>query len=216
MIVLHGNFLTQHLYHDQEGYTDRGYVAYNYDDAWQPSRAPYSRARQWTDAQHASTGHNIELAYLLSRAVERGFNPEWLDVADKLLKFCLEYAIHPELGGMIYEVTDYDGKPLVGNPDNDIFIWWAQAETARATLHFAVMRERKELVPLFSQTQTLLRDHFADPEYGGWYDSVNVLTMEPIGLNKGHVWKANYHYSMLYAEVLRLGELYPGLIETLE
>jgi mannobiose 2-epimerase len=216
MIVLHGNFITQRLYHDQEGYTDRGYVAYNYDESWEPSQVPYTRERQWVDAQHASTGHNIELAFLLSRAVERGFDAEWLDVATKLLEFCLAYAMHPELGGMILEVTDYEGKPLDGNPDNALFLWWAQAETARVTLHNIVVRDRKDLVPLFLRTQTLLREHLTDPEYGGWYDSVNANSMEPVGLDKGHVWKTNYHYSMLYAEVLRLGALYPGEIEALD
>ncbi|HLA45024.1 MAG TPA: AGE family epimerase/isomerase, partial [Aggregatilineales bacterium] len=136
-----GNFLTQHLYRDQDGFTDRGYVAYNYDSEWNPSQVPYTRPGQWVDASHATTGHNIELAYLLSRAVERGFPQAWLEVSDKLIKFCLEYAMHPEYGGMIYDITDYAGQPIPENPDNAQFIWWPQAETARASLHFTVARD---------------------------------------------------------------------------
>lgn len=216
LIVLHGNFLTQHLYHDQDGYTDRGYVAYNYDDQWEPSQIPYSRDMQWSGALHATTGHNIELAYLLSRAVERGFNPEWLDVADKLIKFCLEYAIDPDTGGMIYEITDYEGQPLESNPDNAFYIYWAQAETARALLHYTVVRGR-DFGTQFKAVETLFNQYLTDQEYGGLYPTLDGETLEPAGffIYKGDIWKTNYHYSMFFTEVLRLGEYYPDRIAEL-
>lgn len=208
-IVYHGNFLVRHLYHDQEGFTDRGYVAYNYDEYWQPSQIPYSRENQWSGGLHATTGHNIELAYLLSRAVERGFDEDWLEVADKLLKFCVEYALHPVYGGMIYEATDYAGLPLEGNPDNPLFIWWAQAETARAFLHFMVVRGHDYLAE-FMAVETLFHDHLTDQEYGGLYHALDAENdLAPVNPNKGDVWKVCYHYAMFFAEVLRLGEFYP-------
>lgn len=216
LIVLHGNFLVEHLYHDQEGYDDRGYVAYNYDEAWQPSQIPYSRDRQWSGALHATTGHNIELAYLLSRAVERGFDEAWLDVADKLLRFCMEYAIDPEYGGMIYEITDYDGQPLNGNPDNNIFVWWAQAETARALLHFTVVRN-EDYAEEFQAVETLFNDYLTDPVYGGLYHGLDIsLSLEPVGVEKGDIWKVNYHYNMFFTEVLRLAQEYPDRIAELD
>lgn len=214
-IAFHGAYLTEHLYHDQDGFTDRGYVAYNYDEAWQPSQMPYSRATQWSGALQASTGHNIELAYLLSRAVERGFNPDWLFVADKLLRFCTEYAIDPTYGGMIYEVTDYDGQPLPGNPDNDLFVWWAQAETARALLHFTIVRGEDHAAD-FSRVQSLFNQHQTDLDYGGVYASLSLARgLAPVSTYKGDVWKANYHYSMFFTEVLRLAETYPDQMAAL-
>jgi mannose/cellobiose epimerase-like protein (N-acyl-D-glucosamine 2-epimerase family) len=212
LIVLHGNFLIEHLYQDQAGYTDRGYVAYNYDAEWQPTQTPYTRENQWTDGAQATTGHNIELAYLLSRAVERGFNPDWLIVADKLLKFCTEYALDPEYGGMIYEITDYEGNPLEGNPDNQYFVWWAQAETARTFLHFTLVRG-EDYADEFKKVETLLHQHFTDPEYGGWYHALDVENdLKPTSLDKGNIWKVNYHRTMLFVEVLRLAELYPDQV----
>jgi cellobiose epimerase len=216
LITRCGDFLVNTLYHDQEGYTDRGYVAYNYDEHWQPSQMLYTREMQWSGAMHATTGHNIELAYLLSRAVERGFNPDWLTTAEKLLKFCTEYALHPEYGGMIYEITDYAGQPLPGNPDNPLFIWWAQAETARALLHFLVVRGVDSYAELFKDVEYLFNAVLTDQEYGGLYQSLDAShDLTPVGLNKANIWKTNYHYSMFFAEVLRLQAVYPDRIEAL-
>ena len=213
LIELHGDFLVEHLYHDQAGYTDRGYVAYNYDEEWQPTQVPYTRENQWTVGAQATTGHNIELAYLLSRAVERGFNPDWLNVADKLIRFCLEYTLHPKYGGMIYEITDYEGNPLPGNPDNSDFVWWAQSEMARTLLHFSVVRGA-DYVSELTQVITLIQYHLTDPDYGGWYHGLNAeKELEPVGVNKGDVWKVNYHRTMLFVEILRLAEVYQITLE---
>ncbi|MDX2078958.1 MAG: AGE family epimerase/isomerase [bacterium] len=213
LLIRCGDFLVDTLYRDQDGYSDRGYVAYHYDESWSPSQEPYSRNTQWAGAMHATTGHNIELAYLLSRAVERGFDPEWLITADKLFKFCELYALHPDYGGMIYEITDYDGQPLVGNPDNDIFVWWAQAETARALLHFVVVRDVERYMPLFKATETLFHGSLTDQEYGGLYHGLDVTqNLRPVGEDKGNVWKVNYHYTMFFSEVLRLANAYPERI----
>jgi mannose/cellobiose epimerase-like protein (N-acyl-D-glucosamine 2-epimerase family) len=146
----------------------------------------------------------------LSRAVERGFNPEWLDVGDKLIKFCLEYAIDPDTGGMIYEITDYEGQPLEGNPDNAFYIYWAQAETARALLHYTVVRGRNYGTE-FKAVEILFNQYLTDQKYGGLYPTLDGETLEPAGffIYKGDIWKTNYHYSMFFTEVLRLGEYYP-------
>ncbi len=218
LIEQHGYFLVQHLYHDQEGFNDRGYVAYNYDEQWQPSQQPYTRNTQWSVARHATTGHNIELAYLLSRAFERGFkHPEWLAVSEKLINFCLLYAIDPQHGGMLYEILDYDGKPLAGNPDNDLFVWWAQAETARALLHYTVVWD-KPYGTNFKAVERLLHEELTDHKYGGWVSYLRKTDngLMPEDFAKGNVWKVNYHYSMFFAEVLRLQEVYRDKLAGLE
>lgn len=202
-----GQALTTVLYKDEEGFKDRGYVAYNYTSNWEPRQEPYTRNTQWTVARQATTGHNIELAYLISRAVERGFPAVWLTTADKLKKFVEVHAMHPETGGMLYEVTDYDGKPLQGNPDNDYYVWWANSEAARAFLHFAVVRKENTL-DAFKKQENFIKNHFLDPEYGGWYQMVHAETLRTFDLTKGNVWTVNYHETMLAAEVLRLGKVY--------
>lgn len=215
LITLHGDFLTQVLYNDQEGYDDRGYFAYNYDENWEPSQIPYTRAQQWSGALHATTGHNIELAYLLSRAIERGFNEDWLLVADKLIKFCLEYAIDPTYGGMLYDITDYEGQPLDGNPDNTLFLYWPQAETARALLHFTIVRGA-DYADAFKAVETLFTQYLTDLEYGGLYHAVDITRdLAPTDTIKGDIWKTNHHYTMYFVEVLRLTEFYPERIAEL-
>jgi mannobiose 2-epimerase len=209
-----GDFLVNTLYYDQDGFTDRGYVAYNYDANWQPSQEPYSRDTQWSGAQHATTGHNIELAYLLSRAVERGFNPDWLTTAGKLLKFVTEYALDPDTGGMIYEITGYDGQPLAGNPDNDLYVWWAQAETARALLHFLVVRGVDDYADRFKDVETLFHALLTDQEFGGLFQNLS-RELQPVGFDKGNIWKTNYHYNMFFTEALRLAAEYPERIAEL-
>ena len=214
-IQLEGDFLVNVLYNNQEGFDNRGYVAYNYSDDWTPSQIPYERGIQWAGALHATTGHNVELAYLLSRAVERGFDETWLDTADKLMRFALTYAIDEATGGMIYDTTDYEGNPLNGNPDNPLFIWWAQGETARALLHFIVVRDETSYLPSFMMIQTLINEHFTDTEYGGWFSTLDGITLQPTTTYKGNIWKVNYHFSMYYAEVLRLAEQYEFEIDAL-
>ena len=163
---------------------------------------------------HSTPGHCIELAYLLSRAVERGFDPSWLTTAAKLQRFTEAYAINPETGGMLYETLDYDGKPLVGNPDNAYYIWWAQAEVARAMLHFSVVRNQ-DRAQAFKRTEKLILEHFIDPEFGGWFQQVRADNLAFSDPTKGNVWTMNYHETMFYAEVLRLYETYPDRLEAL-
>jgi cellobiose epimerase len=214
LVQQEGTFITSQLYHNEDGFTDRGYVAYNYDSRWEPSQQPYTRQTQWSGALQASTGHNMELAYLLSRAVERGFTRKWLDVGYKLINFCLKYAIDPHTGGMLYDITDYHGKPLQGNPDNSLYIYWPQAETARALLHYTIVRGAN-FGTQFKKAETFFNLYMTDQRYGGLWRSVDATTLKPGDLTKGDIWKTNYHFNMYFTEVLRLAAAYPEQIAAL-
>jgi len=210
LITLQGNFITEHLYRDQQGYTDRGYLALYYDEAWQPSQIPYSPEARWLNAGYATTGHAIEMAYLLSRAVERGFDPRWLATANKLIRFCLASTIDPISGGMIHEIADYDGQPLVIPPKE--YTGWAQIETARTLLHFSVVREENYQAE-FRRSEAFYLQHLTDAAYGGVYEALQAgKQFQPTHTNKAHVWHMNYHHSMFLAEVLRLAAIYPERI----
>ncbi|MBN1312479.1 MAG: AGE family epimerase/isomerase [Anaerolineae bacterium] len=215
LIETAADFLINQLARRQAGHPDRLYVAYNYDRYWNPAKLAYTRASQWSGAMHSTPGHCVELAYLLSRAVERGFDPDWLDTAYGLMNFAAASAFEGETGGMLYETLDYDGRPLVDNPDNDKFIWWAQAESARAFLHLTVVRE-KDYTEAFKTIEKLIHGPLTDPIYGGWYDWVETNTLQPGGFDKGNVWKVNYHYTMFFVEALRLAEKYPDQVEAID
>ncbi|MBK8019823.1 MAG: hypothetical protein IPK19_00025 [Chloroflexi bacterium] len=110
LLVRCGDFLVNTLYQDQDGFTDRGYVAYNYDENWQPAQMPYSRDMQWSGGGMPRPGTISSWptcsAGRSSAALTRsGWTPPTSS------RFCLEYAIDAETGGMIHEITDYDGQP---------------------------------------------------------------------------------------------------------
>lgn len=179
-------------------------VAYNMTEDWLPSQEPYSRATQWSGAQHASPGHAAELAFLLSRAVEGGAPAAWLDTARALLDGVLRYADDPETGALRYETIGYDMSPLDGNPDNAVYIYWAQAENLRALAHFAARRDPSYRTAAL-KALNFVTTRLTDPVYGGWYQEVDAATLQATRTEKGDVWKGDYHEAMLLAELIRLG-----------
>ncbi len=104
---------------------------------------------------------------------------------------------------MIYDTT---GQPLPGNPDSNQFMGWAQAETARAQLHFYMLYDREDYDEKFKRIETFIHEYLTDHEYGGWYHRVDVTDRYPAwGTKRGHLEVA-CHYSMFFSEVLRLNE----------
>lgn len=178
-------------------------VAYNYADDWTISREPYSRDTQWSGAEHASPGHAAELAFLISRAVERGCPEAWLSTGRALLDGVVKYANHSVTGGMVYETMGYDMRPLEANPDNGVYIYWAQGENLRALMHWSLVRD-----PAYRQgflrAQAFVTEVLADREFGDWYQEIDATTLKPSRVEKGDNWKGDYHEAMLMAEALRL------------
>jgi hypothetical protein len=72
-------------------------------------------------------------------------------------------------------------------------------------MHYAAVRNRKDLWEPFDQSLGFVKTSFIDMEYGGWYASCDpAKPREGRALNKGGVWKAGYHVCGMYAEALRL------------
>jgi mannose/cellobiose epimerase-like protein (N-acyl-D-glucosamine 2-epimerase family) len=194
-----GNFITTRMYRDAAGSTTIGYLPWYYDAQWNPS----ADANQ----KYMTPGHNLEVAFLLSRAVERGFNSTWLNVADKLIAFALKYGFDntpgsPTYGAVRYEKLNFDGTPFNTTADN--LVWWQTSEAARTLLHFANVRGRADLSDKYEASIAFIRGHFVDSIYGGWFTSLNPTTLAPTTTNKGTVWTGGYHETMLYAEMIRL------------
>lgn len=184
------------------------YVAYNYETDWTPTAAAYTRGTQWTTAATATPPHGMELAFLLSRAEQRGLAPRggggWLAAARRLIRYAEKHAFDAR-GWLRYEVTTYAGAPLAGNPDNGVYVWWAEAEAARCFLHFAVARgARGAYGRAAAAAAAFLDGPFTDGAYGGWYRQLRVDGLAPDGTPKWDRWKVAYHFSMLHAETLRL------------
>lgn len=200
-----GNRIVHTLYQDMIGFSDRGYVAFNYDTHWHPSQKPFIPDRQFNDAGYVSIGHGLELAFLLSRAVERGFDPQWLTAAEKLLRFAQLYAFSDNTGGISHSITDYSGQMLPENVKNEVYIWWPQMEAFRTISHFMVIR-KWPINDQFSKLSIFIHQYLTDQQFGGLYDSLDPITRTPISTDKASPWKTNYHYAMALDEIIRLGQ----------
>jgi mannobiose 2-epimerase len=205
-----GNFLALTLPRPEQGHPDRLWISYNFDENWKPATADYSYSTQWSTARHASPGHGIELAYLLSRAVERGFPQRWLTVSDSLLNFCFAHAMENSVNAMRYDISEWNGQRLSGYRQDGMFEWWPQAETARACMHFSVVRNRDDLRPRFKKTEAFIRQFLIDQKYGGWYKTLQEsdVGFSPVPGPKGSFWKNGYHAAMFYSEAIRLSREY--------
>lgn len=119
-----------------------GYVAFYYDDNWVPSQDPKSES--------ATPGHSIELAYLLSRAIERGLETDcacgvtWGERANQLISFVRRYGSQHSLSNKYYgqrcEYVNYDGSRRGDCMDTEP-LWWQQSENFRAHVNFNVLKD---------------------------------------------------------------------------
>jgi mannose/cellobiose epimerase-like protein (N-acyl-D-glucosamine 2-epimerase family) len=194
-----GNFITTRMYRDAPGSTTMGYLPWNYDAGWGPDPDPA--------LQYSTPGHNFEVAFLLSRAVEPGFNPAWLGVANKLVAYTLRNGFDnvpasPTYGAVPNGKLAFDGSRFDPAPPD--LVWWQQSEAARALLHFAAVRGRSDLWDEYEASAAFIRNRFVDPVYGGWFTHLDPFTLAPTTRDKGTVWTGGYHEAMLDAERLRV------------
>jgi mannose/cellobiose epimerase-like protein (N-acyl-D-glucosamine 2-epimerase family) len=138
-------------------------------------------------------GHNAEMAFLFSRAVDIGFPPKYLEAANRAIDFVAKRGINRADGSLPHELN-YDGT--VRDP---LLYWWCQTELLRALAHFVNHRGRQDLRPAFDTSLAYVKSHFIDPVYGGWYQQADRTD-----LPKGQDWQAGYHVAMMLTEVLRL------------
>ena len=128
---------------------DRGYLSESYDKDWKPTGNPA-----------ANPGHLFEWASLLSRAVELGADPKFIELGSRNLDLGLK-SYNKDVGGL-------GGKNAAGEPTN--MLWWPQCEVIKATAHYAILRGRSDLWPWHQQTLDFVKKTYLDPEYGGWFE----------------------------------------------
>jgi mannose/cellobiose epimerase-like protein (N-acyl-D-glucosamine 2-epimerase family) len=128
---------------------DQGYLAEIYDADWKPIGNPLS-----------NPGHLFEWASLLSRAVELGADPKYIELGSRNLDMGLK-AYNKEVGGL-------GGRTAGGEPA--LMLWWPQCEVIKATAHYAILRGRGDLWPYYQQTLDFVKKAYLDPQYGGWFE----------------------------------------------
>jgi mannose/cellobiose epimerase-like protein (N-acyl-D-glucosamine 2-epimerase family) len=182
------------------------YIPWNYESDWTPVDEEWTSG--WAPPSRVSTGHQFEFAWLLSRAVERGLGDEaWIETGEGLMDFAFATeAYDPITGAIVYDAIEYDGTVDYGDMDNKHQVtWWPQAELARALAHYAVVNGRTDLWDEYDLVADLIEQELTDAEYGGWFAKLDPATLAQSGdTDKGHIWKVNYHATMLYSELARL------------
>lgn len=140
---------------------DLGYLPESYDANWKPVGAP-----------GANPGHLFEWASLLSRAVELGAPPKFIELGSRNIDMGLK-SYNKEVGGL-------GGRDREGAPS--IMLWWPQCEVIKATAHYAILRGRADLWPYYHQTVDFVKKTYLDTEYGGWFEGyIPGLPREALG-----------------------------------
>ena len=156
---------------------DEGCIPEAFGPEWKPVAPP---AKEWVEM-----GHQPEWAFLLSRAVEKGFPERFMTIGNQLLDYSMKKGYDPQDGGLT-EGPGNAGKGL-----------WQQCEFLRALMRYASQHGRDDLWQAFDQSLALVKRDFIDTEFGGWYQRPSS--------DKGNVWKVGYHETGMYLEAMRIG-----------
>jgi|688.fasta_scaffold51036_2 mannose/cellobiose epimerase-like protein (N-acyl-D-glucosamine 2-epimerase family) len=131
-------------------------------------------------------GHQVEWAFLISRAVELGYPMRYLEVGQELMDYSMSHGYDQQSGGL-------HERPGAGKGG------WQQAEFLRSLLRYYSMHGRSEYLEPIRKTQALIRDDFIDHRYGGWIERGKK--------EKGNHWKAASHEVAMYIEGIRIENL---------
>jgi mannobiose 2-epimerase len=165
---------------------EAGYFAEAYDENWRPVGNP-------------NVGHLFEWASLLSRAVELGADPKFIELGNKTLDRGLQSYNH-EVGGL-----------LGVNSATQLMLWWPQCEVVKATANYAALHGRTDLWPIYHKTLEFLKREYFDEEFGGWFPNFSPSQprseRSPAAFYKGAVdgpeWGA-YHQISMYEDLWRI------------
>jgi mannose/cellobiose epimerase-like protein (N-acyl-D-glucosamine 2-epimerase family) len=167
-----------------------GYLPEGYDEDWKPVGNP-----------SGNPGHLFEWASLLSRAVELGADPKFIELGSRNLDLGLK-SYNDAVGGL-------GGVSASGQPVQ--MLWWPQCEVLKATATYAILHGRSDLWPYYEKTWGLIKSEYVDTEYGGWFAA--YVPGQPRAAQgekafyKGSVdgpeWGA-YHQSYMMYEIWRI------------
>ena len=167
------------------------YIPELFESKWQPLSA--------RKGGYVSVGHQIEWAFLLSRAVKKGLPNRYLQAGHQLLDAALERGYDRRQGG-IFPTHDYEGK-VSGDK-----ISWGQNELLRVLMRYAGLHGRDDLWAPFQQSLDYVEDYFVDDIHEGWFRHpvARSTSRNDDRPAKGTAWKVDYHVTGMYMEGLRL------------
>lgn len=157
-------------------YEKPGYIPELYDRDWKPIPAgapgqtepggspldPYNYYAAAAQTGHIEVGDQIEWAFFLSRAVEKGFPRKYLSSGERLLSFAMKVGYDRQNGG-VFGYSDYDGKPTAASSTSG----WQICELLKVLMHWAVRRDRQDLWEPFDRSLAAVKS--AGPLPGGYH-----------------------------------------------
>ena len=137
LLALHDATQSKAVFQDAEAHANNvltrllqkpGYIPELYDRDWKPIPAGppgqtepdgspldvYNSYAAAAQTGHIEVGHQIEWAFFLSRAVEKGFPRKYLSFGERLLNFAMKVGFDRQSGG-VFGYSDYDGKPTAAS-----------------------------------------------------------------------------------------------------
>lgn len=152
--------------------------------------------RQTTPAE-TSYGHNLELVWLLTRALGvLGEDPApYLPVCRRLLDHAVRYGFDERRGGV------YRDGPLVGAATNTDKEWWQNCEALVGFLDGYELFGDERYLEAFVKTWRFARAHLYDAEVGEFRQLVSAEGDVLVG-DIGNPWKALYHSGRALQECL--------------
>lgn len=175
-----------------------GYLLLYFYPDWTPVPASVmdsiSEGNAWY-TQHATFGHDVEIAYLLleaAKALGKENDSVAHKLAKKLVNHSMEYGWDYEKGGFYYMGYKNEDGMDIYDPHK---AWWTEAEGLNALLlmHSLYPEDDKDYYGLFLQLWNYIDHYLIDKEYGGWYNYGLDNFPENRKQKKSHNWKASYH-----------------------
>lgn len=118
------------------------------------------------DGGYIELGHQIEWAYLLHSAVDKGLDSRFRKVAERLYDFATIAGWDSKVGSLSAR-SDYEGNLIVAEP-----VWWAQAELMRLLAYKVRMQSSSvALVGAFAKSCSFTVNNYLDQNSGGWLDN---------------------------------------------
>jgi mannose/cellobiose epimerase-like protein (N-acyl-D-glucosamine 2-epimerase family) len=158
---------------------EESYIAEYYENVNQPLAI--------SDGGYVELGHQIEWAYLLHTAVDKGLDTRYRTIANSLVEYALMVGWNDSEGSLGGR-ADYSRNLVEKQP-----VWWAQAEFMKLNLYFIKRKfDTTQSKYLLSSSYSFIVNRFLDYKIGGWFLSSREGKRRPVG----------YHPVGMYSEEL--------------
>ena len=181
--------------------TNEGYMNLFFKKDWTPISYRDSSEEKRKDnyeLDHVSFGHDIETAYLLLEVNEvLGLKDDQTtdNKVKQMVDHTIEFGWDKQYGGIFDRGYYFKGETnlkIIQKTKE----WWAQAEALNSLLLMSsIYPDQKDYYQKFCEQWNYIKSYLVDQKYGGWYWGGIDRVPGNKFVNKGSIWKVNYHTS---------------------